>query len=115
MIVLYGLRSCDRCRKALKSMARLGLEHRFHDLRADGLEGARLDKWLAELGWDRLLNRQSTTWRGLSDADRQDLDATSARALMLAHPTLIKRPVLELEQGVFVGFGKAEEDRLRSL
>lgn len=115
MIVLYGLRNCDRCRKALKSMASLGIEHRFHDLRADGLEEARLDRWLAELGWERLLNRQSTTWRGLSNTDREGLDATSARALMLAHPTLIKRPVLELDQGILVGFGKAEEDRLRSL
>ena len=115
MIVLYGIRNCDRCRKAQSFLDEQGLACRFHDLRTDGLEAARLDRWIAALGWEKLLNRQSTTWRNLPETDRDGLDEASARSLLLAHPTLIKRPVIELDQDYLVGFGKAEQARLSSL
>ena len=101
MVTVYGLRNCDACRRALKGL--VGTEHRFHDLRADGLEPALLSRWVRELGWEALLNRRSTTWRGLAEDDRSGLDAAKAEALMLAHPTLVKRPVIDDGETVRIG------------
>ncbi len=101
MLTVYGLKTCDACRKARKALA--GREHRFHDLREDGLEEALLDGWIAALGWQALLNRRSATWRGLEEARKADLDADRARALMLAHPALVKRPVIEDGGSVRIG------------
>ena len=101
MVTVYGLRNCDACRRALKGL--VGTEHRFHDLRADGLEPALLSRWIRELGWEALLNRRSTTWRGLAEDDRSGLDAAKAEALMLAHPTLVKRPVIDDGETVRIG------------
>ena len=74
-------------------------EHRFHDLREDGLDAAMLDRWIGALGWEALLNRRSTTWRALDEAEKAELDAGRARGLMLAHPALVKRPVIEDDGG----------------
>ncbi|MYE01900.1 MAG: arsenate reductase [Alphaproteobacteria bacterium] len=101
MLTVYGLKSCDACRKARKALGES--EHRFHDLREDGLDGAMLDRWIDALGWEALLNRRSTTWRSLDEADRAGLDAGRARGLMLAHPTLVKRPVIDDGGAVRVG------------
>ena len=95
MIVIYGLKSCDSCRKALAIVAAAGARHRFHDLRADGLPAAALARWLDRAGWETLLNRRSTTWRELPAAEREGLDALAAGRLLARHPTLIKRPVVE--------------------
>ncbi|MBT3661270.1 MAG: ArsC family reductase [Rhodospirillaceae bacterium] len=108
MITVYGLKNCDTCRKALKWLIAEELNHRFHDVRADGLDGPELDRWLAGTGWETLLNRRGTTWRKLPDAETTDVNATKARALMLEHPALIKRPVFEVRSDVIVGF-KAEQ------
>jgi Spx/MgsR family transcriptional regulator len=106
MIAIYGLGSCDTCRKARKWLDREGIAHQFRDVRSDGLDGATLDAWVAALGWEALLNRRGTTWRGLLDADRDGVGAGRARALMLAHPALVKRPVFDLGGGRFLlGFG----------
>ncbi|MCY3981718.1 MAG: arsenate reductase [Alphaproteobacteria bacterium] len=91
MLTVYGLKTCDACRKARKAVG----EHRFHDLREHGLDAALLDRWIAALGWQALLNRRSTTWRSLDETDRAGLDASRARGLMLAHPALVKRPVID--------------------
>lgn len=112
MIEVYGLTSCETCRRARKWLAEQGIAHRFHDLRADGLDAARLRRWVDACGWEALLNRRSTTWRGLSEAERAGLDAGKAAALMSAHPTLIKRPVFEAQGAVLVGFSPAERARL---
>ena len=101
MLTVYGLKTCDACRKARKALA--GRVHRFHDLRADGLDAALLDRWIEALGWEALLNRRSTTWRALDEADRAGLDAARARGLMLAHPTLVKRPVIDDGEAVAIG------------
>ena len=103
MITVTGLKNCDTCRNAMKWLKAEGVEAKLHDLRADGLDGAALDRWIAAVGWETLLNRRGTTWRGLSDADKADVDGAKARALMLAHPALIKRPVFEMEGRVLVG------------
>jgi len=104
MITLYGLKNCDSCRKALKAYAAAGKTVRFHDLRADGLEEVRLKSWLQALGWETLINRRGTTWRNLDDAEKAGLDDGRALALGLAHPSLLKRPIVETAEGVSVGF-----------
>lgn len=101
---LYGIRSCDTVRKARKWLAQQGIAHHFHDLREDGLDSDLLAGWVSALGWETLLNRRSTSWRQLDDSDRQNLDGDRALALMLDHPTLIKRPVLMVGGRVTVGF-----------
>ena len=111
-VLVFGLKNCDSCRKALKWMAAEGIDHSFHDLRADGLESDALDRWIAAAGWETLLNRKSTTWRGLSDGDKAEVDEAAARRLMLANPTLVKRPVIEVGRHVHVGFGPAVQSAL---
>ena len=104
MITLYGLKNCDSCRKAMKAYAAAGKTVRFHDLRADGLEAARLEGWLERLGWERLINRRSTTWRHLEASEKAGLDNARALALGLKHPSLLKRPIVESDDGISVGF-----------
>lgn len=113
MITIYGIKNCDTCRKALKWLQAEGIEHRYHDFRADGLDAKMLDAWIAALGWETLLNRRGTTWRKLPDSDKEAVDETSARRLMAANPTLIKRPVFELEDGFAVGFKDTEQAAIR--
>jgi len=104
MITVYGIRNCDTCRKALKWLEAEGIEHRFHDFRKDGLEAASVAAWAKEAGWEKLLNRRGTTWRNLSDAEKDGVDAAKAERLMVANPTLIKRPVTDTGTRIFVGF-----------
>lgn len=103
-ITIYGIKTCDTVRKARAWLDAGGHAHAFVDYRAEGLDPALLDRWIAALGWQALLNRASTTFKELPEADRQDIDAAKARALMLAHPTLIKRPVLDAGGHLSVGF-----------
>ncbi len=104
MITVYGLKNCYTCRKARKWLGEKGLEHRFHDVRGDGLDAATLTAWASAIGWEKLLNRRGTTWRGLPDADKDGLDPTTAIALMMAHPALIKRPVFDISGHYAIGF-----------
>jgi arsenate reductase len=104
MPVLYGLKNCDTCRKARAWLEQHGHACRLHDFRADGLEPALLEQWEQALGWEVLLNRRGTTWRGLAESDRVDVDRAKALALMLTHPALIKRPVLAADGKVLIGF-----------
>ena len=104
MIVVHGLKNCDTCRKAMKWLAAEGLEARLHDVRADGLDATMLGRWVGALGWEKLLNRRGTTWRKLPDADTANVDEAKAKALMLEHPALIKRPVFEKGDQVILGF-----------
>jgi len=108
MITVYGLKNCDTCRKALKWLDAEGLGHRFHDVRKDGLEPSDVDRWAAAVGWEVLLNKRGTTWRKLPEAETVDVDDARARALMVAHPALIKRPVFDAGGEILVGF-KAEQ------
>ena len=103
-ITLYGIKSCDTCRKALAWLGAEGIGHVYHDFRKDGLDGALLDVWIKELGWEALINRRGTTWRKIPEADRQDLTPARAKALMLANPTVIKRPVFDVGKKRHVGF-----------
>ena len=103
-IVLHGLAHCDTVRKARKWLEAEGVEYNFHDLRRDGVPADDLEEWAAAVGWEVLLNRRSTTFRNLDDAEKKDIDQAKALRLMQAHPTLIKRPVAVKAQRVLVGF-----------
>ncbi len=104
MLTIFGIPSCDSCRKARKWLDTKDVAYHFHDIRADGVDRKMLDRWLAAVSWKSLLNTRSTTWRALNDADKADVDQDRAVQLMLAHPTLIKRPVAEAGGSVIVGF-----------
>ncbi len=105
-MTLYGIPNCDTVKRARAWLAEQGIAHEFHDFKKAGVPEARLDAWLAAVGWETLLNRKGTTWRKLSDATREAvIDDASARAVMLAHPSAIKRPVVEWPDGrLTVGF-----------
>ncbi|MFM1887687.1 MAG: hypothetical protein RL026_2844 [Pseudomonadota bacterium] len=103
-LVLYGIANCDTVKKARSWLAAAGHPCRFHDFRKDGLPEALLRRWVAEVGWEVLLNRAGTTFRKLPESGRQDLDEHRAIALMLAQPSLIKRPVLSGAGPLQVGF-----------
>jgi len=91
-------------KKARRWLDEQGVEYRFHNYRKDGLNPELLAGWVAVLGWEVLLNKRGTTWRQLADRDKQDIDAAKAIKLMLAHPAMIKRPVLVHDGGLEVGF-----------
>lgn len=113
MIVVYGLKNCDTCRKTMKWLGAEGIEARLHDVRADGLDAAMLEPWIAAFGWESLLNRRGTTWRSLPDAEKEGLDAARAKALMLSLPALIKRPVFDLGGRFVLGFTDTERAAIR--
>ena len=104
MLTLYGLGSCDTCRKARQWLAAQSHEYRFHDLRNDGLDIRTLDRWAKRISWEKLLNKRSLTWRKIPEVDRADMTKSKAIATMLEHPTLVKRPVLECKEFIAVGF-----------
>ena len=107
MTTLYGLKNCDRCREARRWLTAAGIEHRFVDLRESPPERATLDAWLASVGAASLVNRRSTTWRALpADTREHDVEKRPAQ-LLLAHPTLIKRPVLSHGESILVGFDES--------
>ncbi len=112
-LTVFGIKNCDSCRKALKWLEAEGIEHKFHDLRADGLDAGDLARWADVAGWETLLNRRGTTWRKLADVDKDAVDATKACKLMEFNPTLIKRPVFDRGgSNVIVGFGAGERAAL---
>ncbi len=103
---VWHLKTCDTCRKAIRALREAGHDPDLIDVRADGVDAATLTQWMATVGRERLLNTRSTTWRGLPETDREDLDDAKAAALMTAHPTLMKRPVIEAGGAVHVGWTK---------
>lgn len=112
MIILYGISNCDTVRKARKWLKEREIEHEFHDFRKDGLNPVQLRTWVAELGWETLVNKRGTTWRNLPETTRNNMDETLALAVMEDQPAIIKRPVLETAGEVIVGFSA---DRYRQL
>ena len=103
-LTMYGIKNCDTIAKARKWLEDRGLAYDFHDYKAVGIDRPRLVAWVEELGWEVLLNRAGTTFRKLDEADKQNLDADKAIGLMLAQPSMIKRPVLDLGDRRLVGF-----------
>jgi arsenate reductase len=103
-ITLYGIKNCDTMKKARAWLDARGVAYEFHDYKARGIDRPRLERWCNDAGWEALLNRAGTTFRKLPDADKSNVDRSAALRLMLAQPSMIKRPVLEADDRVVVGF-----------
>lgn len=102
--VLYGIKACDTIKKARTWLDEHQVDYAFHDYKSVGIDRANLEKWCNEHGWQTILNRAGTTFRKLDDAQKADLDQAKAIDLMLAQPSMIKRPVLDLGDKTLVGF-----------
>jgi len=100
----YGIPNCDTVKKARNWLDARGSEYTFHDYKKEGAEAARLERWVAQAGWEKLLNRAGTTFKKLPEADKADIDGAKAVAIMAANPSCIKRPVVEYPGGLLVGF-----------
>ena len=107
---LYGIPNCDTVRKARKWLDANGIDHTFHDFKKEGVDANALARWADRCSWEALLNRRGTTFRKLDEADKSDIDRDKALVLMQAHPSMIKRPVVTIEDSetVLVGFTRSE-------
>ena len=101
---LYGIKACDTMKKARSWLDEHGVSYHFHDYKAVGIDRGNLEKWCNEHGWEKILNRAGTTFRKLDEAQKSDLDQNRAIDLMLAQPSMIKRPVLDLGDRTLVGY-----------
>jgi arsenate reductase len=104
VVTIYGIKACDTMKKARTWLDTHGVGYAFHDYKAQGVARDGLEAWARSVGWETLLNRAGTTFRKLPDADRADLDAAKAITLMLGQPSMIKRPVLDVDGTLIVGF-----------
>ena len=103
-ITIYGIKNCDTMKKARAWLDKRGVDYTFHDYKAAGIECAKLEGWAKKVGWETLLNRAGTTFKKLPDKDKEGVTEKKAIALMLAQPSMIKRPVLDLGGKLLVGF-----------
>ena len=103
-VTLYGIKNCDTMKKARVWLDAHGVEYRFHDYKAEGINKKTLEGWVKVLGWEPVLNRAGTTFRKLPDADKEGLTAKKAVALMAAQPSMIKRPMLDVGGKLHAGF-----------
>jgi len=106
MLTVYGIKSCDTCRKAKKYLTEHNIDFRFHDVRDDGLDIQMLERWSERIDWEKLVNRQSLTWRKIPEVDRSSMGRNKAFATMIEQPTLMKRPVFEHDAYFAVGFSE---------
>ena len=112
MVKIYGIKNCDTMKKARGWLEAHKIAHDFHDYKTAGIDRATLEEWVRKAGWQVLLNRAGTTFRKLPDAAKEDLTEEKAVALMLAQPSMIKRPVLNIKGRLTVGFKPEEYKRL---
>lgn len=112
MIKIYGIKNCDTMKKARAWLDKRGVAYDFHDYKTTGIERGRLEGWAAKVSWEVLLNRAGTTFRKLPDADKEGLTESRAIALMVAQPSMIKRPVLESDGRLLVGFKPEQYETL---
>ena len=104
MLTLYGIKNCDSVKKSRLWLDENNVDYQFHDFRVDGLTEQQIQSFIAKTGWEKLLNKRSTSWRQLDEQQQADLNAEKAAVLMLDNPTLIKRPVLQLDEQLIIGF-----------
>lgn len=105
---VFGIKNCDTVKKARKWLDQHGVSYQFHDLREDGVDKRQVSGWIKALGWETVVNKRSTTWKQLDDSTRQSLDDNSAVAAILEHPTLVKRPLLDVDGTFYVGFRETD-------
>ena len=103
-VTIYGIKNCDTMKKARTWLEDHGIDYAFHDYKKEGLDDETIDRFLKDIPWEKLLNRAGTTFRKLPEGERQNVDAVKARALMLAQPSMVKRPVLDKDGKLTVGF-----------
>lgn len=103
-ITIYGIKNCETMKKARAWLDARDIAYDFHDYKTHGIDKAKLEAWTKTVGWEALLNKSGTTFRKLPDKDKNDLTEKKALALMLKQPSLIKRPVVELDRKLLVGF-----------
>jgi Spx/MgsR family transcriptional regulator len=106
-VTIYGIRNCDTMKKARAWLNTHGIAHDFHDYKEAGIDRDRLKRWVKDLGWEKLLNRAGTTFRKLPEEEKSSLGEAKAISLMRTYPSMIKRPVLETEGRLLVGFSPA--------
>lgn len=111
-ITLHGIPNCDTVKKARAALTAAGVEHRFRDFKKDPPDIDELGRWADVIGWEALLNRRGTTFRGLAEDDKADIDEAKALRLMAAHPSLIKRPVIEGPGGITAGWNEDIQARV---
>ena len=103
-VTIYGIKNCDTMKKARAWLDKHGVEYAFHDYKTTGIERERLEKWAKKAGWETLLNKSGTTFRKLPPKDQKVADAKKAVVLMMSQPSMIKRPVLEADGRLLIGF-----------
>ncbi len=108
MLTLFGIANCDTVKKARAWLDQQGVAYQFHDYKKAGVPEPLLDDWLAQFGWETVINRRGTAWRGLPEAERLAMDSAAARRAAHNNPSLIKRPILVSDTATWVGF---EPDR----
>ncbi|MCJ7995170.1 ArsC family reductase [Rhizobium cremeum] len=108
---IYGIKNCDTMKKARLFLDGRGVDYAFHDYKASGIDRTHLERWCREAGWETVLNRAGTTFRKLPDAARENLDEARAIDLMLEQPSMIKRPVLERDGRLLIGFNPETYER----
>ena len=111
-VVVYGIKNCDTMKKARAFLDKKGVAYDFHDYKTAGIERGRLEGWVRKAGWETLLNRAGTTFRKLPDRDKEGLTEAKAIQLMIANPSMIKRPVLEAGAKLLVGFRPEQYETL---
>lgn len=112
MTTIYGIKNCDTMKKAMKWLDDHGVDYQFHDYKKAGLNETQLKAWVQQLGWEQLVNSRGATWRKLPESARENLDTARAITLMQANLSLIKRPLLEHNNILHVGFNPAEYEHL---
>ena len=112
MIELYGLNNCDTCRKAIRDLKEGGFDYNFSDFKRDGLNLADLKSWVILAGWDVLVNKRGTTWRGLNDSEKANLNDKKILALIIKYPALIKRPVFRVGNKLIIGYKDEQKKAL---
>lgn len=112
MTTIYGIKNCDTMKKAMQWLNDHGIDHQFHDYKKSGLTEQQLKGWVQQVGWEILVNTRGTTWRKLPESERENLDEAKAIPLMLANLSLIKRPVLEHNSALHVGFSANEYEQI---
>ena len=108
IVIFYGIPNCDTVKKARSWLDAQGVAYAFHDYKKQGADPAKLADWVGQAGWEKVLNRAGTTFKKLTEADKEGLDAQKAVTVMAANPSAIKRPILEHPGGLLVGFKEAE-------
>ena len=109
---MYGIPNCDTIKKARKWLEANGVDYKFHDYRKQGVPEKNLRQWVKQAGWETLLNRRGTTWRKLPEDVRENIDEASALEIMMDNPSAIKRPVLEADNVLLIGFKEDEYSKL---